>query len=77
MHRLQKFLEARALQQQLRLVQVVERIAKVDQHQVALVTQHRVRRELPSFFAGRKRLRHFARNLRPARCIELAPLQPT
>src|ERR1035438_1154535 len=76
MCRLQKFLQPGSIEQQLRLVEVIERIAKVHQHQVALVPQQRVGGELSGLFTGRKRFRYFVRDLRLARRVELAPRYP-
>ena len=76
MHRLQEFLQAGAVQLQLRGVQFVERIAEVHHHQVALVAQHGVHRALPSLFGRLQRSRRLARDLRLTRRAQLAPLRP-
>ena len=68
MRRLQIFLQRGAIQLQLGRVQLVERIAEMHQHQIALVAQQRVHRALPGcFLASRRRRRSFLRDLLLAR----------
>ena len=57
-------------------IQLLEGVAKVHQHQIALVAQHGVDRALAGFFGPGQRGDRFARYLLLSRCAELAPLRP-
>ncbi len=75
-HRLEKFLQRGSIQLQLDSIEVVERIAKMHQHQVALMPQHGVNSALSRFFRTGERSGSLAGYLLLARCSELAPLRP-
>src|ERR1039458_5318419 len=75
-HGLEKILQGGAVQLQFSGVKLVEGVTEVDNHQIALVPQHGINGALPKFFAGCKYRGGFARNVRLARCVQLAPLRP-
>ena len=54
MHWLQIFLKPSAIQLKLGGIQIVERVAKVHQHQIALMPQQRVDGTLPGFLRNRQ-----------------------
>jgi hypothetical protein len=76
MHGLEKILQGGAVQLQFSGVELVEGVAEVNHHQIALVPQHRIERARSKFFARGKHGGGLTRNLRLARCIQLAPLGP-
>ena len=76
MRRLQILLQRGAIQLQLGSVQLVEGVAEVDQHQVALVPQQGVHRALPGLFRSARAAGCLTCDLLLARRAQFAPLRP-